>query len=98
MLRTEKAPKSLIDLLEDDPKTLSEYGAILKRRRVFFLLPAFVTALAAVLLALSLPANYRSVATILIEDQEIPERRDYHQLCDSTNRGNQPATVDYKKH
>jgi uncharacterized protein involved in exopolysaccharide biosynthesis len=73
MQRTEKAPKSLIDLLEDDPKTLSEYGAILKRRRVLFLLPAFVTALAAVLLALSLPANYRSVATILIEDQEIPE-------------------------
>src|ERR1700693_4127526 len=43
------------------------------RRRRTFLLVAGVTFAAAVTLALLLPATYRSTATILIEQQEIPQ-------------------------
>src|ERR1700757_3342409 len=43
------------------------------RRRRTFLLVAGVTFAAALTLALVLPATYRSTATILIEQQEIPQ-------------------------
>jgi uncharacterized protein involved in exopolysaccharide biosynthesis len=43
------------------------------RRRRTFLLTFLLSATAAVLLALLLPATYRSTATILIEQQEIPQ-------------------------
>lgn len=43
------------------------------RRRRTFLLVAGLTLAAAVALALALPATYRSTATILIEQQEIPQ-------------------------
>jgi uncharacterized protein involved in exopolysaccharide biosynthesis len=69
----DKKSKPLVDFLDDEPKSLAEYWQILKRRRYLFLLPAVAIALIALFLALSLPANYRSVATILIEDQEIQE-------------------------
>ena len=69
----DKAPKSLLDLLEEKPKSLSEYTSILKRRRRLFLLPTIGVALLSVLAALSLPSVYHSQATILIEDQEMPK-------------------------
>ena len=53
--------------------SLFEYWNILKRRRYLFGLPAFGIALIIIFYALSLPAIYRSEATILIEDQIIPE-------------------------
>jgi polysaccharide biosynthesis transport protein len=43
-----------------------------RRRRTFFLVTG-VAALATVLLTISLPSTYRSTATILIEQQEIPQ-------------------------
>jgi uncharacterized protein involved in exopolysaccharide biosynthesis len=43
------------------------------RRRRTFLLVAAIAAIASVSLALMLPATYRSTATILIEQQEIPQ-------------------------
>ena len=58
---------------EEEPKSLFEYWDILKRRRFLFWLPAVGVALATAHLAFSLPSIYRSEATILIEDQEIPE-------------------------
>lgn len=53
--------------------SIGDYLAVLKRRRWHILLPAAVVALLAMLLALGLPATYRSTATILIEEQEIPQ-------------------------
>jgi succinoglycan biosynthesis transport protein ExoP len=43
------------------------------RRRRTFLVAAGITGIATVLLAMLLPATYRSTATILIEQQEIPQ-------------------------
>lgn len=59
--------------IDAEPIPVLEYWNILKRRRFLFLLPFAAIAIAAFYLALSLPPTYRSEATILIEDQEIPE-------------------------
>ena len=59
--------------LREEPTSPSEYWDILKRRRFLFWLPAIGVALATGYLAFSPPSIYRSEATILIEDQEIPE-------------------------
>jgi succinoglycan biosynthesis transport protein ExoP len=58
---------------EEEPLSLSEYLNILKRRRFLFGLPAIAIVIFTVFYVLGLPATYRSEATILIEDQEIPE-------------------------
>ena len=58
---------------EEDAKTLRDYMAIIKRRRVQFLTPLVVIFALAVLIVWSIPATYRSTATILIEEQEIPK-------------------------
>jgi len=68
----DNSPNSLFDLLEDKPKSLSEYRDIFRRRQMFFLLPTIGVIIGAVLLAFTLPSIYRSEATILIEDQEMP--------------------------
>lgn len=46
---------------------------ILKRRKKALILPALAIILVSVIVALRLPAYYRSSATILIEEQEIPQ-------------------------
>ncbi len=53
--------------------SLWDYIAILKRRRYHFLLPAVLTATGSLFIALSLPATYLSTATLMVEDQDIPE-------------------------
>lgn len=53
--------------------SLSDYLAILKRRRSTLLWTALIILASAVGLALGLPPVYRSAATILIEQQEIPQ-------------------------
>ncbi len=58
---------------EEEPMSLFDYWLVLKRRRFLFWLPAVGVALATAYLAFSPPSIYRSEATILIEDQEIPE-------------------------
>ena len=60
-------------IIEEDSKSPSEYWDILKRRRYVFGLPAIGIVLVIAFYALSMSATYRSEATILIEDQEIPE-------------------------
>jgi uncharacterized protein involved in exopolysaccharide biosynthesis len=52
---------------------LDLYSIIWKRRKWYFLLPWFLLLSASVALAIGLPAVYRSTATILIEQQNIPE-------------------------
>jgi succinoglycan biosynthesis transport protein ExoP len=53
--------------------TLSDYADILKRRKWSFILPAALVFATAVLIAMLLPPIFQSTATILIEEQEIPQ-------------------------
>ncbi len=58
--------------MEEDVKGLGDYLAILGRRKKQMIGVALVILLASVALAFGLPSMYRSEATILIEQQEIP--------------------------
>ena len=58
---------------EEDGKSLGEYLAVLKRRKKQLIIPAVVTFVVIALIALLWPPSYRSTATILIEEQEIPK-------------------------
>ncbi len=60
-------------LAEEEMKTLGEYLQIFKRRRKQFLVPVIILSLLALIIAFALPAVYRSTATVLIEQQEIPQ-------------------------
>ncbi len=53
-------------------KTLPDYLALLRRRRTLILMVCAVLLVASAAVAFFLPAVYRSTATILIEEQEIP--------------------------
>ena len=57
----------------EDTKTLSDYAAMLRRRSmiIFFTFTSTLAVTAAV--AIGLPSIYQSAATILIEQQEIPQ-------------------------
>ncbi|NBC95839.1 MAG: hypothetical protein GVY27_05740 [Deinococcus-Thermus bacterium] len=52
---------------------IGDYVAILRRRLWWFLLPAVLVAVAALTAALTWPPTYRSTATVLIEEAEIPD-------------------------
>ena len=57
---------------EAGPQDLQGYIDILRRRKWQMLVPAGILFALAVFIAFSLPSVYRSTATILIEEQEIP--------------------------
>lgn len=59
--------------IEEKQLSLNDYLRIIQRRKRHFLLPAAATLLLAIVLAIVWPATYRSSATILIEEQEIPQ-------------------------
>lgn len=59
--------------MEEDTKTLADYLDILRRRKWQMLIPAALLAVVAMAVAFSLPPTYRSQATVLIEEQEIPK-------------------------
>lgn len=59
--------------LEEDGKSLADYLSILRRRKKQMQLAAMITLGIAVLAALFWPPTYRATATILIEEQEIPQ-------------------------
>ena len=63
------------DPLMDEPEglDLADYLGILRRRLWYIILPAVVIFAVAATVALLLPPTYRSVATILIEQQQIPQ-------------------------
>ena len=52
---------------------LAEYLSVLRRRRWQLIIPAMVLFLLFALAAIVIPSTYRSQATILIEQQEIPQ-------------------------
>lgn len=58
--------------MDEQTQTLEDYLGILKRRKWQLIVPAVLLSIVAVLAALFIPAMYRSSATILIEQQEIP--------------------------
>jgi uncharacterized protein involved in exopolysaccharide biosynthesis len=53
--------------------SLSELGAVLSRRRWQFLVPSLLLFVATVIVVVVIPSSYQSQATILIEQQEIPQ-------------------------
>lgn len=58
---------------DQDNKSFADYLAIFKRRRIYIAITATLIFLLALLVAISWPPTYRSTATILIEEQEIPQ-------------------------
>ena len=58
--------------MEARVKTLSDYLETLRRRKWSLILPAVIIFAVAAVVALALPPVYKSTATILIEQQEIP--------------------------
>ena len=65
---------AIVDNFEqEEVKSLGEYLDAFKRRKKQFIVPAVIIFLVATAIAFLLPAVYRSSATILIEQQEIPQ-------------------------
>ena len=58
--------------MEEREMSPNEYLAVLKRRKWCFVLPAVIVMMISAVVALGLPPVYKSVSTILIEEQEIP--------------------------
>ncbi|MBK1647120.1 Wzz/FepE/Etk N-terminal domain-containing protein [Rhabdochromatium marinum] len=59
--------------MEEHVLTLDDYLAILKRRKWQLIIPAVLLSIIGLITAVILPPTYRSTATILIEQQEIPD-------------------------
>ena len=58
--------------MENQTPDFKDYLKIIRKRRKFLIIPFVVIALLSVILTVVLPSVYRSSATILIEEQEIP--------------------------
>ena len=58
--------------MENQSPDIKDYLKIIKRRKNFILIPFFVISLFSIILSVVLPSIFRSNATILIEEQEIP--------------------------
>lgn len=58
--------------MEEHEMSPGEYLAVLKRRKWALVLPAVIVVMISAAVALMLPPVYKSVSTILIEEQEIP--------------------------
>ncbi|BBL58757.1 hypothetical protein [Methylomonas koyamae] len=58
--------------MENQTLDIKDYLKIIKRRKRFLFFPFLIVALISIVLAVMLPAMYRSTSTILIEAQEIP--------------------------
>ncbi|MCQ8106396.1 Wzz/FepE/Etk N-terminal domain-containing protein [Methylomonas sp. SURF-2] len=58
--------------MENQTPDIKDYLKIVKKRRKILIIPLIVIALLSIILAVALPSSYRSAATILIEEQEIP--------------------------
>jgi protein tyrosine kinase modulator len=58
--------------VENQTPDFKDYFKIVKKRRKFLIIPFIVIAALSVILAVVLPSVFRSSATILIEEQEIP--------------------------
>jgi succinoglycan biosynthesis transport protein ExoP len=59
--------------MPEETADISQYLTILKNRKKYFIIPALVVLVVAILVARLLPAIYESNSTILIEEQQIPQ-------------------------
>jgi succinoglycan biosynthesis transport protein ExoP len=59
--------------MPEETADISQYLTILKNRKKYFIIPALVVLVVAILVARLLPAIYESSSTILIEEQQIPQ-------------------------
>ncbi|MDP3904736.1 MAG: Wzz/FepE/Etk N-terminal domain-containing protein, partial [Methylococcaceae bacterium] len=59
--------------MENQTLDIKDYINILKRRIRYLLIPAAAITLLSIMLAVLLPPVYKSSATILIEEQEVPK-------------------------
>jgi succinoglycan biosynthesis transport protein ExoP len=60
-------------MMPNETADISYYISILKSRKRYFIIPALVVLVVAILVARLLPAIYESSSTILIEEQQIPQ-------------------------
>jgi succinoglycan biosynthesis transport protein ExoP len=60
-------------MMPNEAADLRHYISILKSRKKYFIIPALVVLVVALLVARLLPAIYESSSTILIEEQQIPQ-------------------------
>ncbi|MBS4052499.1 MAG: lipopolysaccharide biosynthesis protein [Methylomonas sp.] len=58
--------------MENQTPDIKDYLKIVKKRRRFLIIPLAIILLLSIVLVVALPSVYRSTATILIEEQEIP--------------------------
>ena len=58
--------------MEEQEKSIQDYLAILSRRKTAIITTSLVVFLLGLVIALVWPPTYRSSATILIKEQEIP--------------------------
>ena len=58
--------------MENQTPDIKDYLKIIKRRKKFVIIPFLAISLLSIILAVVLPSVFRSTATILIEEQEIP--------------------------
>ena len=70
-------------VMEGFAPDLTDYMAILRRRKLHLIVPLVVIMFITLGFAFGLPPVYSSTATILIEQQEVPQDlvRYRHQLC-----------------
>jgi uncharacterized protein involved in exopolysaccharide biosynthesis len=60
-------------MIPNETADIGHYLSILKSRKRYFIIPALVVLVVAILVARLLPAIYQSSSTILIEEQQIPQ-------------------------
>ncbi len=60
-------------MTQNEVADIGQYLNILKARKKYFIIPALVVLLVAILVARLLPSIYESSSTILIEEQQIPQ-------------------------
>jgi succinoglycan biosynthesis transport protein ExoP len=60
-------------MMPDEEVNVAYYISVLRRRKSYFIIPASVVLVVAILVARLLPAIYESKSTILIEEQQIPQ-------------------------
>lgn len=61
-----------VSTLDFESMSIADYIAIVKRRKLYLIIPSLVLFLIVSTVAIILPAQYQSIATILIEEQEVP--------------------------
>lgn len=59
--------------MDENSTSLGDYLAVLRRRKMQIIIPALLILLLSVGVAFGLPSVYRSSATIMVEQQEVPE-------------------------